>query len=209
MPQLNCPSCGASVNFRSKASVFAVCSFCKSTLVRHDMNLSLRGKMADLQDDMTPLQIGSSGIHNGKAFEVIGRLHVSYEDGVWNEWYAMFSGDKIGWLAEAQGFWAMCFPVSTPGVPTPQQLSPGMRLTLGQHGEFMVEDIRDVVCRYSEGELPMDAAQGRKSRSVDLAGANDKMATIEYADDGVRVFVGAYQEFDSFKFKNLREIDGW
>jgi hypothetical protein len=76
------------------------------------------------------------------------------------------------------------------------------------HGHFQVEDIRKVHCIFSEGELPVNAAQGRRSNSVDLVGANQKMATIEYADT-VRAFVGTYQDFDEFKFDNLRRIDGW
>src|SRR5688572_486092 len=100
---LNCPSCGAEIAFRSRASVFAVCSFCKSTVVRHDMDLSTIGKMADLQFDMTPLQVGTTGYYDGRKFELIGRLKVGYEDGFWNEWYTLFDNEEPWWLAEAQG----------------------------------------------------------------------------------------------------------
>jgi len=46
--------------------------------------------------------------------------------------------------------------------------------------------------------------------SVDLTeeGGSD-MATIEYAKNETRAFVGKYRDFDDFQFKNLREIDGW
>lgn len=212
MITLSCPSCGASVNFRSKASIFAVCSFCKSTLIRQDMNLTTLGKMAELQNDMSPVQIGTCGTYQGKVFDVIGRLRIAYADGFWNEWYTLFAGDRVGWLAEAQGFWAMCFPIPASDaaqIPSSSSLKPGMQLTLKPHGRFEVEDIRQVVCNFSEGELPVDAGKGRESTSVDLTGPDSKMATIEYARDGVRVFVGSYQDFDTFKFKNLREIDGW
>jgi hypothetical protein len=110
MITLNCPSCGAHVEFKSKASVFAVCSFCKSTLVRSDMNLEKIGEMADLLDDLTPLQIGTMGVYEGKMFEIVGRLQVSYPEGYWNEWYALFSDSNPCWLAEAQGFYAVCLP---------------------------------------------------------------------------------------------------
>jgi hypothetical protein len=200
------------VSFRSKASIFAVCSFCKSTLLRQDMNLTMVGKMSELQDDMSPVQLGSSGMYGGKTFEVIGRLRVAYSDGAWNEWYTIFGGDRVGWLAEAQGFWAMCFSVPDADLarlPERTNLQPGQRIALKGQGDFTVEDIREVVCRYSEGELPVDAAAGRKSTSVDLAGPQGKFATLEYAKDGVRVYVGSYQDFEAFKFRNLREIDGW
>jgi hypothetical protein len=208
MITLNCPSCGANVNFVSKASVFAVCSFCKSTLVRQDMDLSKVGIMSDLQDDFTPLQVGTTGMFGGEKFELAGRLKVAYADGFWNEWFTLFGNEKLGWLAEAQGFYAMCFPVEC-AVPSKQTLHPGSYVELGPAGTFQVEDVHDVRCLFSEGELPLNAKQGRESTSVDLTGDDKKMATIEYATDLTRLFVGEYQDFDEFHFQNLRHIDGW
>lgn len=229
MLSLGCPSCGASVTFHSKASVFAVCSFCKSSLVRHDMDLESIGVMADLQDDYTPFQIGTKGVYESKKFELVGRLRVGYADGAWNEWLAWFEEDNTGWLAEAQGFLAMCFSAQSEQVPSnsafqgaggsfqdPTGLLPGRTMTI-KSKSFVVEDMRRVQCIYSEGELPMHAAKGRRSYSVDLTGPAEMMATIEYAEPNEadpstrqpRVFVGTYQDFDEFKFTNLRKLDGW
>lgn len=181
MIKLSCPSCGAEVDFRSKASAFAVCSYCKSTIVRHDMDLEVIGKMADLQDDLTPFQLGTKGVFNKQPFELIGRLKVGYTDGFWNEWYALFSSDKVGWLAEAQGFLAMCFPIDTRGskFPSGESLRPGSIVNIEQDS-YWVDDIRKCRCLYSEGELPLRAAQGRAARSIDLSAPGGKMATLEY-----------------------------
>lgn len=208
MITLNCPSCGAQVEFKSKASVFAVCSFCKSTLVRNDLNLEKVGEMAELLDDLTPLQIGTTGVFEGKTFELLGRLQVSYPEGYWNEWYALFSNAETGWLAEAQGFYAVMFPSTIENIPDPAELRPG-RLVSFDKTVLEVEDIREVRCVYSEGELPINAMRGRQSTSVDFAGRNNHMATIEYAKDETRVFQGEYKDFIELRFKNLREIDGW
>lgn len=218
MLSLNCSSCGATVNFHSKASVFAVCSFCKSTLVRHDMDLESIGEMADLQDDYSPFQIGTQGTFEEKKFELVGRLRITYSAGFWNEWFAWFDGDRTAWLAEAQGFLALCFPSRTEA-PVQDTLNPGKLVTLdGQ--TFQVDDMRKVRCLFSEGELPVNAMKGRKSLSVDLRGPSETMATIEYpapdytgskadSTEKPRVFTGKYKDFDEFKFKNLRKLDGW
>ncbi len=208
MITLNCPSCGAQVEFKSKASVFAVCSFCRSTLVRQDMDLEKIGEMADLQDDLTPLQIGTSGQFDGKSFELVGRLQVSYDDGYWNEWYVLFNDSETGWLAEAQGFYALCKPFAMNEIPARSDVYPGLHVKFGE-SVLRCEDIRDVRCAFSEGELPMNAMRGRKSTSVDFAGSFESMATIEYAEQETRVFRGQYREFDDLKFRNLRYIDGW
>lgn len=209
MLELSCPACGAPVRFRSKASVFAVCNFCKTSAVRHDVDLQSIGKMADLQYDLTPFQVGTTGNYDGKKFEIIGRLKVAYSDGFWNEWYTISGDGEVGWLAEAQGFLAMCFELDS-NIPPIDEIIPGHVVSIKPHGKFEVEDIRRVHCIYSEGELPLNAAKGRRSNSVDLVsvGMNLKMATIEYADT-VRAYVGKYQEFDDFAFENLRKIDGW
>lgn len=209
MLSLNCPSCGAAVNFQSKASVFAVCSFCKSTLVRQDMDLNQIGKMSELQDDLTPLQIGTKGVYDGQGFELVGRLKVGYPDGFWNEWYALFGDAREAWLAEAQGFYGLCFPVLDWPVPALESLTAGRLVQLGQAGMFEVEDMHRVYCVYSEGELPVNAVQGRRSSSVDLSNEKGEMATIEFAAGETRVFAGDYRDFDEFKFQNLRQIDGW
>lgn len=210
MLTLNCPACGAEVPFQSKASVFAVCSYCQSTLVRSDKDLTVIGKMAELQDELTPLQIGTKGMYEGKPFEIIGRLKVGYSEGFWNEWYALFADGQEGWVAEAQGFFAMCLKAIPSNVPSVYELTPGAEADLRPYGRFIVDDSREAQCIYSEGELPVAAVAGRDSTSVDLSTEDgSRMATIEYAADEWRAFVGKYLDFDEFKFRNLRPLDGW
>ncbi|CAN5352404.1 hypothetical protein BH10CYA1_BH10CYA1_17350 [soil metagenome] len=209
MLTLSCPSCGANVDFKSKASLFAVCSFCKSSLVRQDMDLEKIGTISDLVDDLTPIQIGTTGTFSNEKFEVIGRLKVGYKDGYWNEWFAMLGDGRVAWLAEAQGFYAFCYPFFDVSPPTKASLTVGKTVDFGDKGIYEVDDIRDCKCVYSEGELPFNAQQGRASTSVDLSGFDKEMSTIEYAASETRVFLGAYQDFDAFQFKNLRHIDGW
>lgn len=210
MLKLSCPACGGEVIFRSKASVYVVCSFCKSTLVRQDMNLEAFGKMADLQDDMTPLQLLTSGSFEGKPFELVGRLRVRWEEGFWNEWYAIFSDGHEGWLAEAQGFYMVSFQAPLPeNLPPVDGLKPGIVLALANGEKYQVDDIKSAQCVGSEGELPLQVAAGRKSVSVDLSGPERCFASIEYAEAETRFFVGKYVEFDDLNFRHLREIDGW
>jgi hypothetical protein len=173
------------------------------------MDLENLGKMSEIQDELTPLQLGTKGFYDGKQFEIIGRLRIAYDDGFWNEWYALFEGDKCGWLAEAQGFYAMCFSVNAIGAPAREKMKPGATLSLDKEEEYEIEDVREVECSYSEGELPVNAVSGRKSLSVDLTAPGGKMGTIEYAGKEIRLFFGYYIEFDDFKFSNLRHIDGW
>lgn len=207
--KVSCPACGAEVLFKSRASIFGVCSFCNSTLVRHDMNVEIIGKMSELPQDMSPLQVGTTGVFEGSKFEVVGRQRIGWESGSWNEWYLHFDNGKDGWLADAQGFYMVSFQVTEPKeIPKLSMLKPSGRVALNG-GDYTVEDIREVTCTGSQGELPVKSVKGRKSTSVDLVGASDQFGNIDYSSEGDRLFFGRYAEFESLKFMNLREIDGW
>jgi predicted RNA-binding Zn-ribbon protein involved in translation (DUF1610 family) len=205
-----CPSCGAEVEFKSNITVFNVCPFCRSTIVRHDLKLETLGKMAELPEDMTPFQVGTRGKYDGKAFELLGRVKLSWDDGSWNEWFASFSDGREGWLAEAQGMYMMSFlrPEITE-VPPVRELKPGKSFPLGGP-TFKVDDIKRARCVGSEGELPFQAPEGRESVSVDLSGPDSLFATIEYSiTDGIRVFTGKSVDFDALELAELRELEGW
>lgn len=208
--KLSCPSCGADVEFKSKSSVFGVCPFCASTLVRHDINLETLGKMAELPPDVSPLQLGTRGRFGNSSFEIVGRLKVKWAEGSWNEWFALLDDGREGWLGEFQGFYTMSFQVEdVSGIPPVGRLKPGVKVTVGK-SEYQVDDIREIVCQGSEGELPFRAVKGRKSVSVDLGGDGETFASMDCSDDeGVLVYTGRYVDFDDFKFQALREIDGW
>jgi hypothetical protein len=205
-----CPSCGAEVEFKSKVSVFSVCPYCRSTIVRHDLKLETLGKMAELPEDMTPFQCGTSGKYDGKAFELLGRVKLSWDDGSWNEWFAQFSDGREGWLAEAQGMYMMSFlrPEITQ-VPPVGELKAGFAFPMGG-ASFKVDDIKRATCMGSEGELPYPAPVGRESVSVDLSAPGNLFATVEYSiTEGVRVYIGKTVEFDTLALKGLRELEGW
>jgi len=209
MKKYPCPSCGAEVRFQSSASVFAVCQYCKSTLVRRDLNLEALGKMADLQDDVSPLQIGTTGRFRGE-FILLGRVKVKYEDGFWNEWFVRFDDGREGWLAEAQGFLMLSLPVEVPpNLPAATAIHPGLVVPIGKT-EFTVQDVKKVTYAFAEGELPFPAPQGFQGVSIDLAAGSDDFASLSYGDKGdVDVFRGQYIEFADLHLQNLKAIDGW
>lgn len=209
MVKLNCPSCAAEVEFVSKATVFAVCKSCGSTLLRTDLKVEHIGKMAVLQNDPTPLQLQTGGIYNNRKFDLIGRIKQTWSDGEWNEWYAFFGDQNEAWLAEAQGFYMMSFPKTvSETLPDKQSLDAGLQVTLDKR-LFTVEDVKEVKCTFSEGELPFKAEYGETSISVDLQGPDEDYACISYGEDKVRLYMGKYVKLEDLHLNNLRKFDGW
>jgi hypothetical protein len=205
---LSCPACAAQVKFQSAASVFSICSYCQSTLVRHDKNIESIGKMAQLPPDMSPVQIGTGGNFNKMNFMIIGRKKMVWEHGLWNEWYIMFNDARTGWLAEAQGHWAVSFEDSSIIAPAAKDLFVGHNYELGKK-IFLLDDFREASCSGSVGELPIQALKGDKFISADFTGDNLSFASVDYSKSTPLVYLGSYVEFEDFKFSNLRQIDGW
>jgi hypothetical protein len=83
----NCPNCGAPVSFQWSSSVQTVCPYCKSILVRTDVDLQKVGQVADLPPDSSPIQLMTEGQYGNHSFVVGGRIIYEYEQGAWNEWH--------------------------------------------------------------------------------------------------------------------------
>jgi hypothetical protein len=205
----SCPSCGAEVPFKSRFAFMAICAYCNSTLVRHDNDLENLGKMSDLSPDMSPLQIGTTGIYEKEKFEIIGRQKIGYANGNWNEWYIIFKNGKDAWLAEAQGQYMVSFENREfKNFPLLKEMKPGKTLIIDKI-EYSVDDIKEVVCKGSQGELPFKSIIGRKSTSIDLVSDEECFCNLDYSSEEIHLFIGKYVELEDLKLENLREIDGW
>ncbi len=203
----NCPSCGAPVVFKSSASFHCVCEFCRSTLVRHGGNLENLGRMADLLEDASPLQLGTEGRYRGVHFAVVGRIQLRYESGLWNEWHLLFDDMRGGWLSDANGEYVVTF-LTPPGATLPgfATLMPNDELKLAGR-DFIVTDLEEALCISGEGELPFAFGAGYPAQLADLrttGEAESAFASIDYSETPPLFFVGESLPFESFAFANLR-----
>src|SRR5882762_992388 len=122
----NCPNCGAQIKFLWSSAIQTTCEYCRSILVRRDVDLERVGEIADLPPDSSPLQIASEGQYRGKPFVVVGRILYEYELGGCNEWHLIFNDGASGWLSDAQ----LEYDVSILG-PAPGALPPAGSLVCG------------------------------------------------------------------------------
>lgn len=209
MLELSCPSCGAPLRFRTKTSLFVVCSYCSSYVIRNDREIELIGKMAQLPEDLSPIQIGTSGRYDRTHFYVAGRIIYSWVDGVWNEWYLIFDDYKIAWLGEAQGEFMITYPLEAGDLPSQSDLSLGQNFeVLGKN--FKLKDIKEVSYLGSEGELPFKAESNYRSTVYDFS-CDNLFLTIEYPESHEEPFAyyGKYVELEKLNLKNIRYLEGW
>ncbi|MDZ4315378.1 MAG: DUF4178 domain-containing protein [Azonexus sp.] len=198
-----CPSCGAPVVFQSAASIFAVCAYCQSTLVRHDQALEDIGKMAALVEDRSPLQLGAAGRYKGVHFALIGRIQIKYSQGIWNEWHLIFDDMRTGWLSEAGGEYVLTFAQYVQdALPKFADLKIGQRLLLDGQA-WTVSNREEAECIAGQGELPFKVGAGYPLAAVDLRNSTN-FATLDYSETPALLFVGEAVAFDSLQMNNLR-----
>lgn len=208
-PSAICPNCGAPIQFRWSSAVQTTCEYCKSILVRQDLNLAKVGVVADLPPDISPIQIGTEGVYQNTAFQVIGRIIYSHDIGAWNEWHLMFANGSSGWLSDAQAEYAISF-LSQPENPLPasnevyrgyEYQQQGVRLTATALTEAHYEGV--------QGELPFQYWDKDKCWFADLRSHDGRFGTIDYTESPPILFLGEFVEFESLKLMNLKEFEGW
>lgn len=204
----DCPQCGAPVEFRSSISLSSVCGHCRSIVVRRDFQVETFGQMAELPPDLSPLQIGTKGLWQGRAFTLIGRLRMHYGDGAWTEWCADFGQGTQGWVAEVMGFYMVSFAHQVKLPYVDEKFPAGHELKIGDFS-WRIVDVKEGRCVAAEGELPMVAPPGWTRTSVDLTGPNGEFGSIEITDSENEFFAGEYAEFADLNFTELRKVPGW
>ena len=191
----NCPSCAAPIEFKSGQSVVVICEYCRSAVARTDRDLKDLGKVAELVETGSPLDVGLRGKWKDVPFELTGRAQLGHEmGGQWDEWYATFSNGWLGWLAEAQGRFYLTFQYP---VPEGVQLPPFEQLQLGQPvpglpwpTPLMVAETGRATARGAKGEIPYLLTPGETYYYADLSGTDRAFGTLDYNESPPLIFLG-------------------
>ncbi len=199
-----CPGCGAPVEFRSAQSTHAVCGYCQSTVVRRGEVLSRIGKMAELFDDHSPLQLFAAGQYNKRRFTLIGRLQYKTAEGAWAEWNALFDDGQAGWLAEDNGAYVFTLPVAMQGeIPPAARFVVGAQNTLGGK-QFSVASNLQAMLISAQGELPKLPPLGRPFDVVELRSDSGDVLSLDYGTDPPSASQGSSVLLEDLQLSGLK-----
>jgi len=196
------------VELRWSGAVQTTCSFCKSILVRQDLNLEHVGFVGDLPADASPIQITTEGTYAGKTFTVVGRIIYEYVNGGWNEWHIIFSDGVSGWLSDAQLEYAVSFLRPIGNLLHPGVVNRGEKFNW-ENAQYEVSVITRAHYRGVEGELPFQYWNKQEAVFADLRSTDERFATIDYSQQPPALYIGVAVDPATLQLKNLREFEGW
>ncbi len=205
-----CPGCGAPVNFASLGSAFAVCGFCQSTIVREGEALKRIGKMAEVFNDYSALQLMAQGKYGGVNFSIVGRLQYKYAGGSWNEWLAALDDGTTASLSEDNGsfVWTRDAPtVLAAGrvLPQPAQWVVGQH-TVVDGRPFSVGSVQEVSLMAAQGELPKLPALGQKFFIVELRSEQGEVLSVDYGSSPPSLSLGSAVTMEALELTGLRDL---
>ena len=205
-----CPQCGAPVEFASAASASAVCSYCRSTLLREGEALRRIGQVGELFDDHSPLQLGARGTRQGIAFTLVGRLQYGYEGGTWNEWHALFDNARSAWLSEDNGAYVLAFdaPCPSDAPALDARLAAGQRVVTDGRAWSVASVVRAHLLA-AEGELPAAPRLQGEFTVADLRNEAGEVATLDNSRPAAPQWsVGRSVQLAELRMQGLRELAG-
>lgn len=200
-----CPGCGAPVEFRSAHSTHAICSFCHSTVVRDGETLSRIGKMAQLFDDHSPLQLMAAGRWQGRGFTLVGRLQYRGPTGTWTEWDALFDDGSTAVLAEDNGAYVLALPATAEReLPAADRFRVGATTAIGGK-TFSIASNESAALISAQGELPKLPPMGAPFAMVELRSADGEVLSIDYSSTPPAVSRGRSVRLDELELTGLRD----
>lgn len=198
----DCPSCGASITFKFAGAKAVVCPYCHYVIARTDAGLRPTGRMAELLDIPTPLQVGVTGRWGGQQFVVEGRVQMDRAGAPGAPWQEILVGfydtGVQTWVAYAQGRWYATNEVAAPahGLPAFESLRPGGQVDLGQHGAWVAQEVGQRRVLAGEGEMTNVPAPGVTTRFVDISAQGGAFGTIDYGDGSAPPLLYVGRQFD-------------
>lgn len=205
----SCPNCSAPLTFRWSSAVQTTCAHCRSVVVRHDLDWKAIGEVSDLPPDSSPIQLGTQGRYQDRAFTVVGRIVYVYDDGGWNEWHLAYADGASGWLSDAQVEYAVSKAVTAPTpLPKAEQLRVGLTVKVAGQ-DLTVSTITRARYQGVEGELPFEYWGREQMLFADLRNGVGHMATIDYSEDPPLLFAGGFVSYDDLRLRDVRTFPGW
>jgi hypothetical protein len=177
-------------------------------VVRSGDKLERLGKMAELFEDFSPLQLFAAGQYKGKKFTLVGRLQYKYLQGTWTEWIASFEDGTAGYLSEDNGAFVFSTAInSLITLPAAAQYEVGQ--TTAFNGKtFTIAANNSVSLLSAQGELPKLPPLNAAFQIVELRGDQGDIVSIDYGSATPSLSQGQAVLLEDLQLSGLKTESG-
>ncbi|HZY81955.1 MAG TPA: hypothetical protein VFE50_20670 [Cyclobacteriaceae bacterium] len=164
-------------------------------------------------DDLSTVQVGSTGKYKEKKFEVIGRIRIQMIDDFRNLWCAVYDNDKTLWICQSHESIAFAddnfksFPPKSDIV-----MRAGGKVIFGDSVKLKVVFVGSMLYMHFEGEIahfPHPQGDFAFVHAVNERGNTAIIVTKGNDMDKTELLWGVTKQIDQPIFENTRTIDGW
>ncbi|MBE9463578.1 DUF4178 domain-containing protein [Dyadobacter subterraneus] len=204
----SCPSCGETIDFKSTVNNLAVCT-CGLVWERDGENLSASDTLT-IKNAADFIQSGTTGSWNNLPFTVTGRFRLWFEQAVYNYWSVDMGDEKIRYLAEGYGMFAIYEPASyiRPINHNDYNIfSTARQFTTPDNEHYEVTDKDSADYIDVEGSV-FKPAHTKPIKSIEAVSINGRIEIIQFSKNTVMAFKSHPVSFEDLNFQNLREKTG-
>jgi PIN domain nuclease of toxin-antitoxin system len=175
-------------------------------VVREGDALKRIGKMAEVFDDYSALQLMAQGKLGNVNFTIVGRLQYKYDGGSWNEWLVALDDGSMASLSEDNGsfVWTRA-QANTREMPKPEQWIVGNTTAINGKA-FSVASVQEVSLMAAQGELPKLPSLGQKFFVVELRSAEAEVLSIDYSTTPASLSLGRAVNLEELQLTGLRDL---
>lgn len=178
-------------------------------MVRDGETLSRIGKMAEVFEDYSPLQLYAAGRWSSggrtRGFSVIGRLQYKTSNGTWSDWQLAFDDGSTGSLSEDNGSYVLSTPLDlSREVPDAAALIVG-RTTAFNGVSYQVTANDRAVLISALGELPKLPPLGQEFDVVELRNADGQVLSLDGSQQPAVASLGTEVALDDLKLTGIKD----
>ncbi len=191
---MTCPKCSSPLEFQSLQTTQNICAQCFL-----------------LNENDSPLQIGSYGEFRTQSFRVIGCKKKATSHLAWLEWLVMLEDTSLAWIRESQGTWSLFWFDSPNEERRTFDLNTLDERFIYAGEKYILRRSAGASLEFQNGESLLQSVVGeisQVSEALRLKDLNSLLHIEVYAGSHLPfISRGEWVEFSSFNFGGLRSID--
>ncbi len=166
-------------------------------------------KAEPVREELTILQVGTTGTYSNQAFEVIGRIQYFFTEGYRNHWFILYKSGKTGWLGDWAGNYSLFQEATYTSLMPLTGRAAGETLSISKIS-LEIEVIDKVNVIYWEGEVPEQGLLEKNFTAIELFSTNGQMGLLHTSGSGTpHTYLGQYVALQDLTLQNTRVHHEW